>query len=310
MTESMADRRRLALEIIANLVNIKRAAADQLLRRAGVDEDLIRRFLTDRDPATDTKASKRVAGTMVLDELAKDGRDLGVVAKLIEIAADWDAFHLAADEYKARATVQKAQEVRSAAVEQEAHAQTAAETRLRNAAAVQRREQEALLKQHSLLLLAQFDEAAKDGDPHARGYLLQDLLNRLFDLHQFPVSRSFKRNDGGEQIDGAFEMNGWHYLVECRWRKAPADGRDLDGLLGQVQRSGRQTMGLFLSINGWSEHVVPLLKQNRDKSMLLMDGYDLRATLTRQIGLRALLQAKGRALNLDAEPFLSATRCA
>lgn len=34
MTESLADLRRLALEIIATLVNIKRVSADQLLRRA------------------------------------------------------------------------------------------------------------------------------------------------------------------------------------------------------------------------------------------------------------------------------------
>ena len=114
MTESPANLRRLALEIIATLVNIKRVSADQLLRRANVDENLIRRFLTDRDPATGAKASKRVAGAMVLDELAKEGRDLAVIGKLIEIAAGWDAFHLAGDEYVARATVQKAREVRPA----------------------------------------------------------------------------------------------------------------------------------------------------------------------------------------------------
>jgi hypothetical protein len=119
MTESPANLRRLALEIIATLVNIKRVSADQLLRRANVDENLIRRFLTDRDPATGAKASKRVAGAMVLDELAKEGRDLAVIGKLIEIAAGWAAFHLAGDEYMARATVQKALEVSRSVAEQE-----------------------------------------------------------------------------------------------------------------------------------------------------------------------------------------------
>jgi hypothetical protein len=36
MTVSLVDQRRLAIEIIATLVNIKRTAADQLLRRANV----------------------------------------------------------------------------------------------------------------------------------------------------------------------------------------------------------------------------------------------------------------------------------
>ena len=103
-------------------------------------------------------------------------------------------------------------------------------------------------------------------------HLLQDLLNRVFDLHQIPVVRSFVRNDGAEQIDGAFKLEGWHYIVECRWRKKLADIRELDGLKGQIDRSGKQTMGVFLSINGWSDNVPPLLKQNPDKSILLMEG--------------------------------------
>ena len=309
MSETSADFRRLALEIIATLVNIKRSAADQLLRRAGVPEDLIRRFLTDRDPSTGEKLSKRVAGTTVLDELARQDQESAVISALIEIAANWDAYHLAADEYKARAIVQKARELQGVFVEHARNEREAQEARQAQATARQAAERAAILKQQSELLLTQFDHAATAGDPHARGFLLQDLLNRLFDLHGFPVSKSFKRNDGAEQIDGAFEMEGWHYLVECRWRAKAADMRDLDGLLGQVNRSGRQTMGVFLSINGWSEHVVPLLKQSPGKSVLLMDGYDLRAAISRQVDLHALLQAKVRALNFDAEPFLSARQC-
>lgn len=64
-------------------------------------------------------------------------------------------------------------------------------------------------------------------------------------------------------------------------------------------------MGLFFSINGWSENVVPLLKQNPDKSIVLMDGYDLRAVLTRQVDLRGFLLAKVTNLNLNVEPYYS-----
>jgi hypothetical protein len=106
------------------------------------------------------------------------------------------------------------------------------------------------------------------------------------------VQKSFQRNEGAEQIDGAFRLEGWHYLVECRWRRKLADIRELDGLLGQVGRSGKQTMGLFLSINGWSENVLKLLKQNPEKSLFLMDGYDLRTSLARQLDLRSFIIAK------------------
>ena len=66
-------------------------------------------------------------------------------------------------------------------------------------------------------------------------------------------------------------------------------------------------MGLFLSINGWSENVVPLLKQNPAKSIVLMDGYDLRTVLDGRIDLRDFLVAKVAKLNLGTTPFLGAT---
>ena len=173
---------------------------------------------------------------------------------------------------------------------------------------LRQKERDSLLRRESELLLAQFDHLSMSGEPQQRGYLLQDVLNCLFVVHRMPVIRSFLRNEGGEQIDGAFELEGWHYLVECRWRERLADIGELDGLYGKIARSGKQTMGLFLSINGWSEHVVPLLKQNPDKSVLLMEGLDLRLVLAQTIDLRHLLKAKLSALNVETEPYLPGSK--
>jgi hypothetical protein len=166
------------------------------------------------------------------------------------------------------------------------------------------RERADLTRKQSELLLMMFDDLARSDDPQRRGYLLQDVLNRVFDLHQIPVVRSFTRNEGAEQIDGAFKIEGWHYLVECRWRQKLSDIRELDGLKGQVDRSGRQTMGLFVSVNGWSDNVPKLLKQNPDKAIILMEGFDFRTVLSGQIDLRDFILAKVAKLNLEGEPFL------
>jgi hypothetical protein len=128
---------------------------------------------------------------------------------------------------------------------------------------------------------------------------------RLFNVYEIPITQSFTRTDGAEQIDGAIMLPGWHYLIECRWRKKPADTRDLDGLVGQVNRSGKQTMGIFLSINHWSPHVVSTLKQNPDKSVILVNGFDLRAVLEVRVDLQDFLIAKSAELNLKGEPYLS-----
>jgi len=54
------------------------------------------------------------------------------------------------------------------------------------------------------------------------------------------------------------------------------------------------------------KNVAPPLKQNPEKCVLLMDGYDLRCVLAMEADLRELLMAKLAFLNLDAEPYLGA----
>ncbi|MDE2872193.1 MAG: hypothetical protein OXQ94_10985, partial [Gemmatimonadota bacterium] len=63
----------------------------------------------------------------------------------------------------------------------------------------------------------------------------------------------------------------------------------------------------LLSVTGWSGKVVSLLKQNPNKAMIMMDGYDLRTVLSGQADLREFILAKGTKLNLHSDPFLSAS---
>jgi Restriction endonuclease len=129
----------------------------------------------------------------------------------------------------------------------------------------------------------QFDTLYQMSDSQERGRLLEDFLNRFFALIRIRSVGSFRRNEGGEQIDGAFLWDGWHYLVECKWQKKLSDIRELDSLSGKIGRGGKATQGMFLSINGWSEHVPGLLKQNIEKNIILADGYDLRLPLEAEL---------------------------
>ena len=157
-------------------------------------------------------------------------------------------------------------------------------------------------------LLLEFDQFASLTNKQQRGFLLEDLLKRIFSLYDIPTQKSFSRNEGGEQIDAAFKLESWYYLVECKWTEKLTDIRQLDSLSGKISRSGKQTLGLFLSINGWSKNVCPLLKQNNDKSIILMDGFDLRCVLVEhnELDLNKLLLKKLEYLNFEGEPFYSA----
>jgi hypothetical protein len=299
--------RRLAIEVIATLVHIKSTMAELLLKPAGIPEDIYKPLLYKRDETTDYTLSKRQIAPLILDAIEQRGYSQQCLRNIIEIAANWSSFHLADNEYQARATVQKARELLGNIELMEEREAKQREIARKEELARLERERADLLKNQLELLLMMFDELTRFEDAQRRGYLLQDLLNRLFDLYQLPVMQSFTRNKGAEQIDGAFKLDGWYYIVECRWRQKLADIRELDGLEGAVRRSGKQTMGLFLSINGWSANVPLLLKQNPDKTIILMEGYDLRTVLSGQIDLQDFLLAKLAYLNLKSEPFFGVT---
>jgi hypothetical protein len=305
ISQLSTDTRRLLIEIVATLVHIKKPMADLLLRPAGVPNDLIASHLYRRDAATGRILSKREVAPLLFDALEQRGELDSVARELIGIAARWSNYHLADDEYTARATVQKAREVLDVIETMQAREQRQRELARQEELAKLEKQRAEIFKRESDLLLMMFDDLARSNDHQQRGFLLQDLLNRVFHLCEIPVHRAFTRNSGGEHIDAAFKLEGWHYLVECRWRAKLTDIREVDGLQGQVRRSGKQTMGIFWSINGWSDNVPGLLKQNPEKDILLLEGHALRCTLARQVDLREYLLGAIANLNLMSEPYLN-----
>ena len=295
------DERGLVIEAIATLAYRKSDMVNFVLKPAGVPQEIYRPLVRQRDDLTGRPMSKRNIAPLILDALEERGGYADMVLNVVKITASWERFELSAREYEARAVKAKAQAILGK------HQLFEAEDAARRDAAREEQTREHLLarKRQLGLLLAMFDElAGREENAQERGYRLQDLLNRLFDAFEIPVHRSFTRNEGAEQIDGAFQLDGWFYLTECRWRQKLSDTREVDGLAGQISRSGRQTMGLFLSINGWSENVPGLLKQNTEKAIILMQGYDLRAVLSEQVDLRDYILAAVKNLNLNAEPYL------
>jgi hypothetical protein len=303
--------RKLTIEIIANLVFIKNQMYEQILKPAGIKKEQFVRLKSYRN-ADGRPCTKRDIGVMLLEGFDNPIEEKKFVKSVINIASNWNKFHLAENEYTARATVQKAREVLNTIEIMEANEMQLLEEEkkreklrigeLKRKAKV---EQKLEIQKRSKLLLMMFDEmATKEDNPQKKGFMLEELINMLFQLYDIALLESFRRNNGGEQIDGAFKLDGWHYIVEIKWTNKLSDMNQLDSLYGKVSRSGKQTMGLFVSINGWSTNVVPLMKQSPDKSIFLMDGYDLRVVLSGEIDLIELLQKKIAKFNLMAEPYI------
>jgi len=127
--------------------------------------------------------------------------------------------------------------------------------------------------------------------PQERGYSLERLLNQLFQVLDITSRQPFRTH--GEQIDGAFSLDRQEFLVEAKWTNAKIGLSDLDTFSGKIGRKLDNTLGLFISMNGFEETAVQSYSQRRS-TIILMDGADLYAVLEGRIELPDLLDRKRR----------------
>ena len=140
-------------------------------------------------------------------------------------------------------------------------------------------------------LKTRFGEIAISSDHAKRGYELERFMRDLFSLFDLDPRASFKIT--GEQLDGAFFFEGLDYLFEAKWQDKPAAATDMDSLIGKIRRKLDNTLGLFLSISGFSDEATSAVSSGR-RLILLMDGTDLIAVLENRIDLQEMIRRKRR----------------
>jgi hypothetical protein len=157
------------------------------------------------------------------------------------------------------------------------------------------------LKQGLERLKAEYFELLGSADPQGRGFKLEKIVRSLFELFDLDPKASFRVV--GEQIDGAFTFDNTDYLFEGKWQKELVSADDLDTFSRKVERKLDNTLGLFLSINGFSPDGITAHSKGR-LLILLMDGADLMAVLEERIDLVELLLRKRRHASQTGEIYL------
>lgn len=160
-----------------------------------------------------------------------------------------------------------------------------------------REEREEKLKTNSAVraklkdLNSRFMSIATGANPQTRGFDLERLMYDLFELFDLDPKASFKNT--GEQVDGAFSLEGTDYLFEAKWQAELVAAQDLDSFASKVRRKLDNTLGVFLSMNGFSPDGIAAHSTGRP-SIMLMDGADLMAVLEERIDFVTLLLRKKR----------------
>lgn len=191
----------------------------------------------------------------------------------------------------------------------EPYAKEELQNRQRREAEKQRRIKEDKKKQFDVSLSElrrQFENLTNSkGNPQERGLKFERWLKELLELYDLNPQDPYVASS--DQIDGAFEFSTDSYILEAKWLEKPAERKDADIFNAKLQRKNRNTLGLFVSINGFSQG---FKNANRERSLFItMDGMDLMGVLNGYMSLTELLSAKKRHIATTGDCYWPINKC-
>ena len=135
------------------------------------------------------------------------------------------------------------------------------------------------------------------------GYKFQDWF---YDLAQFSeVAHKRPYVHAGRQIDGSITISGTTYLVELKFTSEQADATDIDTFFRKVTSKADNTMGIMVSISGYSS--VARSEASGDRTpLLLVDHGHLFLILGGVMSLTEVVDRVRRHASQTGEAYLAA----
>lgn len=140
-------------------------------------------------------------------------------------------------------------------------------------------------------------------EPQKRGYAFESLLSDLFKLFDMEPRLAYRTET--EQIDGSLSFDTDDYILEAKWIAEPVSREAADAFAAKVRRKGKNALGLFVAVNGWSSAALTTYRESTP--FITMDGGDVYAVLDARVRLDDLLRAKRRHANETGSCYLSAS---
>ena len=143
-------------------------------------------------------------------------------------------------------------------------------------------------------------------DPHRRGLDFQGLLRDLFALYDLAPRGAF--STPGEQLDGSITIDGTVLLVEAKWTKEPTSPHEVRDFRSKVHDKLDNTLGLMISMAGFTEQAIEKAAGGGRMLLVLMDGQDLAGVLQGIDDLVDVLRRKLRHAAEEGSPMYRAGR--
>ncbi|MDQ2043559.1 restriction endonuclease [Pseudoalteromonas sp. 20-92] len=125
-----------------------------------------------------------------------------------------------------------------------------------------------------------------------RGFSFEAILKECL-LEQGLEPRSGYKTEG-EQIDGSFFLDGSIFLLEAKWHKDPLPASSIYQFKGKVDGKLFGTLGIFISMSGYSKDAVDALTLGKSLNIILFGKEDIDAAILGTRGFRNILKEKLR----------------
>ena len=166
-----------------------------------------------------------------------------------------------------------------------------------------REERQAVQRERTNLgqLMQRLNDLAPQMGTSPGGYAFQDWF---YDFVAFAEIENRKPYvTAGRQIDGSITIDGTTYLVELKFTKEQAGSPDIDIFRGKVESKADNTMGLFLSMAGYSSVAVSEAS-GKKTTLLLLDASHIYLVLTGGLSIADVIRRLRRHASQTGESLL------
>lgn len=137
------------------------------------------------------------------------------------------------------------------------------------------------------------------------GYEFENWFYQLLDFCEIQNRRPYKNN--GRQIDGSLTHEGTTYLVELKFTKNQSDATDIDSLKAKVNKMADNTMGIMVSISGYSNIAISDASGSKT-TLLIMDASHLYLFLSGAMSFGEIISRLRRHASQTGEAYLPISR--
>ena len=180
------------------------------------------------------------------------------------------------------------------------------ESEERQRIAREQREQVILAQQTLAGLTESLNELVSKQGTQEGGYEFEKWFYDLANYFELPARPPYKAR--GRQIDGSVGLDGTDFLVETKFTKTQTKPEEIDAFMSKIQRKADNTMGIFLSMAGFSSQAVNEASCDRTPMLLMDHSHIYSLILSESMTLLDVIRRIKQHASQTGEAFLAVSR--